>query len=268
MNPPDANYWLALASQWIQNQAQINFPTNFPQQNPQYTAHTNELNNDATSNDNCIDLDSDMEIEDEEPVNQPVVQKLPSTIYSIAPDSPASKISSTEISYPKFVKIPLAPVISQIPTETSNDAGDMVLDESDEEDSPSSAEAQKRKKLPLWIREGLERMEKTKKQEALRLQKEKEIQKEEENRKRLLQDALMELENEKLSRSKYVSEIDFKFKFILSESLVGLRLWRRVWNWGNEDWFGECNDQWRRGRFRENGKVLKCLISSLQLNLL
>lgn len=233
MNPPDANYWLALASQWIQNQAQINFPTNFPQQNPnpQYTAHPNALNNDATSNDNCIE--ADMEIEDEEPVNQnfsswqtnsepAVVHKLPSTIYSITPSSPASKISSsTGVSYPKFVKIPLAPVISQISTETSNDAGDMVLD-SDEDDSPSSAEAQKRKKLPLWIREGLERMERTKKQEALRLQKEKEIQKEEESRKRILQDALMELENEKQSKSKYVSENDFKFKLILSEALVGL----------------------------------------------
>lgn len=236
MNPPDANYWLALASQWIQN-AQVNFPTNFPQQNPQYSAQSNVLNNDATSNDNCIE--TDMEIEDEEPVNQnfsswqtnsepAVVHKLPSTIYSIAPSSPESKITSTGISYPKFVKIPIAPVISQISTETSNDAGDMVLD-SDEDDSPSSAEAQKRKKLPLWIREGLERMERTKKQEALRLQKEKEVQKEEENRKRILQDALMELENEKLSRSKYVSEIDVKFKqgylfkLILNKSLVSCR---------------------------------------------
>ena len=79
-----------------------------------------------------------------------------------------------------------------------------MSDEND--DSVPSIEAQKRKKLPVWIREGLERMEREKKHEAIRIKKEQEMQEDEEIRKKIMEDALRELEREKqnIIKSKFV----------------------------------------------------------------
>lgn len=103
------------------------------------------------------------------------------------------------------------PVAPEPPAFHPQSAIDMVLDDSDGgEDSNATTthnsttviDAQKRKTLPSWIREGLEKMERLKKQEEDRILREKEILEEEEKRKQLMTEALIELEHEK---SKYVS---------------------------------------------------------------
>lgn len=51
----------------------------------------------------------------------------------------------------------------------------------------------------------MERIEREKKQEILRIEREKEIQRDEENRKKIMEEAIKELEREKkFSKSKYV----------------------------------------------------------------
>lgn len=231
MNQPDAEYWLAVAAQWIQSksQAQMNFPfqSPFPQNIPEAPQISNI---DATTRDNLVEADMDIdedvkEEEQEEPAqiwtnwqvnNEP---KQPESIKEPNNQHPTIHIiSNTQIVKPstkkrnnrfsghrnsRFAQCPVPPIIGEITESTHSE--DMVLDSDDDEHiSPSMMEAQKRKKLPVWIREGLERIEREKKLEEQRLQREKEHQDEEENRKKIMEEALKELEREKISKSKYV----------------------------------------------------------------
>lgn len=257
MNQPDANYWLSLAAQWIQSksQTQLSFP-NYPfvqsqmMAIPQAPEPPRISHNDATANDNLVE--ADMELEDDvketettEELSQiwsdwqkktttdngQQKQHLPIVQNTQSPRFPAAAkhhISRTESRFTN-VQIPQAPTIGQIESSRSSYHGgdsnhhvDMILD-SEEEDETSSAilEAQKRKKLPLWIREGLERIEREKKQEILRIEREKEIQEDEENRKKIMEEAIKELEKEKkFSKSKYVRKVNegFKTKYSMSNS--------------------------------------------------
>jgi Arginine/serine-rich protein PNISR len=251
MNQPDANYWLSLAAQWIQSksQTQMNFP-NYPylqsQQMiaiPQAPEPPRISHNDATANDNLVEADMELEDDVKEPEiteelsqiwsdwqkktdNSQQKQHLPIVQNNQTPRFPAAAKHHTSRTESRFtnVQIPHAPIIGQINESSrssyhggdsnSNHHVDMVLD-SEEEDETSSAilEAQKRKKLPLWIREGLERIEREKKQEILRIEREKEMQEDEENRKKIMEEAIKELETEKkFSKSKYVRKVNEGFK--------------------------------------------------------
>lgn len=244
MNPPNADYWLSLAAQWIQSrsQTQMNFPAfdygsqimqipeaplisgNFPDP-PKITR------DDLVSNDNLgeadMELDDDMAKDDEpaqiwtnnwpQPANlQQELPAKPSPVVQQKPHAPQhqSRFSSDKAPSRFIHRISeqarqIHPVIQkqQQPVAPQPEPVDMVLDSDEEEGdgSPMMTEAQKRKKLPPWIREGLERIEREKKQETLRIQKEKEFQKDEENRKKMMEEALKELEREKTIKSKYVS---------------------------------------------------------------
>lgn len=225
MNQPDAEYWLAVAAQWIQSktQTQMSFPFHspFPNIPPNIPEAPIISNHDATANDNLVE--ADMEIEEDVKEDEPAAEEMWANWKNNEPQpnfqqsrhinsntfvpkhhTNATRKHSNKTESFKNVQIPVAPMIGQI-TESSH-AEDMVLD-SDEDDSSSAAllEAQKRKKLPVWIREGLERIEREKKLEELRLQKEKEHQEDEDKRKKLMEEALKELEREKISKSKYVS---------------------------------------------------------------
>lgn len=228
MNQPEAEYWIAVAAQWIQSksQTQMNFPSYPFSQLPQHIPAAPRIsNNDATVNDNLVEADMDIEEEvkeEEEPPqiwanwksNEPqTVQNIPKTLPAIERNpSPQKQLPAKNHSNraaesfnhsSRFVQIPSAPNIGQI-TESSH-AEDMILDSDDDDDTSSSVmEAQKRKKLPVWIREGLERIEREKKLEEQRIQRELELQQDVESRKKMMEEALKELEREKITKSKYV----------------------------------------------------------------
>lgn len=224
-------YWLQLASQWIQNKSVEGFVPNFPN----FQTIIEPTNQPAASSPNSSrdnHVATDMEIEEDEPVqtfwgkefpNSPDRKQLPTTIY---------KLSASNCEPPQ-VAIPDAPIISQTSELTIPDV-DMILDSEEENSQPESLsiEAQKRKKLPskfesidvsqnffleyqilVWIRDGLERIEREKKQEALRIERENEFKQGEENRKKIMQEALIELEREKNAKSKFVSFVEVKFCF-------------------------------------------------------
>lgn len=237
MNQPDTSYWLNLAAQWIQSksQTQLSFP-NYPFSSshaiptapspPRFTVK------DATAHDDLVEADMEIDdVKEEEPAqiwenwqqsnsSSPIIQtvqpqQLP-VVESIqgSPKLHHHKHHSNK-SGPKFVQIPSAPKIGQI--SESSQSIDMILDSDEEDNSSAIIEAQKRKKLPLWIREGLERLEREKKLEEVRLQKEKELNEDAEIRKKIMEEALKELEREKAAKSKYVSKVRwFKNDFNVS----------------------------------------------------
>lgn len=229
MDPQNPDYWLQVAAQWIQSKTQtpmMSFP-NYPfSQYTQVPQPPRISMNDATVNDNLVEADMDIEDakeEEEEPAQiwanwqsnhpTPNVKQLPPWLPPTLPPTNKSPVhqykqhsqapQSNRVT--RFVPIPSAPIIGDQSGEHSQSV-DMMLDSDDQDEDTSSAilEAQKRKKLPVWIREGLERIEREKKQEELRMQKEQELLKDEEIRKKLMEEALKELEREKLSKSKYV----------------------------------------------------------------
>lgn len=236
MNQPDANYWLSLAAQWIQSksQTQMSFPnypfsTNSIPQAPEPPRISST--HDATANDNLVEADMDIEDvkeDEQEPCQiwanwqqisnneQPNIkqQSLPVVSNNHAASPTPQKFLSTKhqqsnrnesFGKSRFVQIPSAPIIGQI--SESSQSVDMILDSEDDDNSSSMStmEAQKRKKLPVWIREGLERIEREKKQEIMRIEKEKELKEDEAHRKKIMEEALKELESEKITKSKYVS---------------------------------------------------------------
>lgn len=187
---------------------------------------------DLVTNDNLgeadMELDDDMAKDDEpaqiwtnnwpQPANlQQELPTKPSLVIQRKPHAPQHQSRfSSEKTTSRFIhrvsdrSSQVQPVVAQKqqqPVVSQPEPVDMVLDSDEEEGDGSSmmTEAQKRKKLPPWIREGLERIEREKKQETLRIQKEIEFQKDEENRKKMMEEALKELEREKTIKSKYVS---------------------------------------------------------------
>lgn len=184
---------------------------------------------DLITNDNLGEADMDLDEEtmkDDEPA-QNIINNwpLPANLQQDLPAKPPpviqkkahapqhqSRFSNHKATSRFTPRISDPPVVTQLqpaplPVVQQTGPVDMVLDSDEEEGdgSPMMTEAQKRKKLPPWIREGLERIEREKKQEELRIQKEIEFQKDEENRKKMMEEALKELEREKTIKSKYVS---------------------------------------------------------------
>lgn len=239
----DENYWLSVAAQWIQSksQTQMSFPQTFPQLSfPQAPEPPRISNHDRMPHDNLGELGhGDMDIEDvkeDEPPSQiwsnnwqsapvptrtaspvNIPQPLPAKTNNHNHNHNAQKFPTNHRNqsnrpthhHSRFDQVPQAPSAPKIGQLESSQSVDMVLDSADEEEEDGDAaiiEAQKRKKLPVWIREGLERIEREKKQEAIRIQREKEMLADEENRKKMMEEALKELEREKASKSKYVSQ--------------------------------------------------------------
>lgn len=238
----DAEYWLSLAAQWIQSksQTQMSFPTNFPNN---FNSHITipeppRISTiDATANDNLVeaDMEIDEEVKDEEPADwqantntktetqnqsnqhqQEVKERSSPVVQPHRNIHQSNRNNHKNFTNKKprktFTQIPNAPIIGSVSeaarAESNSQSVDMVLDSDAEENdnSPSVLEAQKRKKLlPIWIREGLERIEREKRQEALRIQKEKEDEVLTASRKKMMEEALKELERENLAKSKFVS---------------------------------------------------------------
>lgn len=224
INQLDTTYWFNLAEQWIQSksQTQLNFP-NYPFQSqtiPVAPSPPRISHNDATVNDNLVEADMDIEdVKEEEPTqvwanwqqennDSQTAHNIQQQPLPVVPSNHGSQKFLPSKNHSKKIEsepldIPCAPFIGQI--SESSQSVDMVLDSDEEDNSSAIMEAQKRKKLPLWIREGLERIEREKKLEEIRQRKEKVQQEDEENRKRIMEEALKELEREKITKSKYVS---------------------------------------------------------------
>lgn len=77
----------------------------------------------------------------------------------------------------------------------------------DNNDEDETLDAAKRKTLPAWIREGLEKMEREKQREEERIKMEELRKKRAEERRKLEEEALNELESTKGLRSKFVSDL-------------------------------------------------------------
>lgn len=233
----DENYWKQLALDWIERQKkneQNEISANIPE-----APKISFSQNDNIRYDNLGVADMEIEdVKDEQPVvnsqiwnnfnNQhpaafsniqshqyvhlPAQQQFPShtSRFEKHNNDPPRKNFTPLI-------IPEAPIINTV--EDQINTIDMDLNDSDnEEDSNSNSassvnmmDIQKRnKKLPAWIREGIEKMKREKELEEARIQEELKRKEDEENRKKLMEEALKEIEREKVSKSKYVSKF-FKF---------------------------------------------------------
>lgn len=211
----DENYWKNLAQSWIQSKQQ------HTQQQPQIEipAPPDIGSYEVNSEDNHALADMEIEeAKEEEPeklwnwqnsnfqIQQPhqhlpAVHNLPNVHHLMAKHIPPV--------------IPEPPIIntsfSHSDDGASNNLVDMEMADSDNEDDSNSnstssgmMDAQKRKMLPHWIREGLEKMKREKEFEIQRQQEELKLKEEEANRKKLMEEALLELEREKAVKSKYV----------------------------------------------------------------
>lgn len=220
----DENYWKNLAQSWIQSKQQT-------QQQIEIPAAPN-INN----SDNHAIADMDIEdIKEDEPeklwnwqnsnfqIQQPH-QQLP-----VVHNFPVVNHQPPSQSYNHFANkqipliIPEAPIIktSYVHSDDggSNNLVDMDMADSENEDDDSNStssgmmDARKRKMLPIWIREGLEKMKREKEMEIQRQQEEIKLKEEEAKRKKLMEEALLELEREKTVKSKYVSISFIELKF-------------------------------------------------------
>lgn len=224
MNQMDENYWKNLATQWIQSRSQ-------QEQQQIELSHTNRIIPNASQNSGFVppadNLDvADMEIEDvkdDEPeklwnwtqTNFPPTQTQFSHHHQYPP--PQIAIINQNDKRPQLnkpIRAPDPPQISSfVPEDAIHSLVDMDMDSDndgggDDSNSASSGtmmEAQKRKLLPHWIREGLEKMKREKEQESQRSQEEQRIKEEEAKRKKMMEEALLEIEREKAAKSKYVS---------------------------------------------------------------
>lgn len=82
-----------------------------------------------------------------------------------------------------------------------------TTEDPNEEEGMETLDAAKRKTLPAWIREGLEKMEREKQREEERIKMEELRQQREEERRKFEEEALNELESTKGLRSKFVSDL-------------------------------------------------------------
>lgn len=227
----DENYWKEVAANWIQlqqrnsvhhPQTQIEIP-NVPEA-PKITNFNYQQNHITKHHDNLAV--ADMDIEDVKDEEEPVQQSwnnlsVPWQNSNIQQQSQLHPIQHTSNNPSRFSKqeikkssipqqhqlvIPDPPII-----EEQLNSIDMDMDDSDNDDSNSNSassagmmDMKKRKVLPIWIREGLEKMKREKELENARLQEELKLKEDEENRKILMEEALKEIESEKISKSKYV----------------------------------------------------------------
>ncbi|CAG9801699.1 unnamed protein product [Chironomus riparius] len=232
MNQMDENYWKQLAQDWIRKQSQTSevlLPKDLQIPEAPKISFT-----DNTNYDNLAVADMDIEDVKEEPVWNNSVHQIPTTIdFSNIQQTPFIQVPtvvqqiSVTSSSSRFHKnhdaprkshytqhqpliIPDPPSMNNI--EDQINTIDMDMDDSDNDDSNSNSassvgmmDIQKRKKLPIWIREGLEKIKREKELEKARLREELKQKEDEENRKKLMEEALKEIEKEKVSKSKYES---------------------------------------------------------------
>lgn len=213
----DEHYWKTLASQWIHSKSQ---QLEIPTRNVPPPADNLEI--------------ADMEIEDEkeeeklwnwEHLNQQPQVHDPTEQNFSQNQIPLSHFTHNDQqnNFSKQLRIPEPPNINTLlaaDDEIKNslldhhNLIDMDMDSENEygDDSNSNSAssgtmmtAQKKKLLPHWIREGLEKMKREKEQETARTQEELRLKEEEVERKRMMEEALQEIEREKVAKSKYVS---------------------------------------------------------------
>lgn len=234
----DENYWKTLASQWIQSRSQqIEIPqarnVSGPPSPPQITGHF------IPPADN-LDV-ADMEIEEDEKEEetdnfwnwkslnthqQPQVSTEQNfSHHQIPPRLPNFNHHDQKNHYNKQLRTPEPPNITasllhnvgddeiknnlldlhnlvDMDMDSENEGGD---DSNSNSASSGTMTAQKKKLLPHWIREGLEKMKREKEQESARTQEELRLKEEEAKRKKIMEEALQEIEREKIVKSKYVS---------------------------------------------------------------
>ncbi|KAG5684308.1 hypothetical protein PVAND_013543 [Polypedilum vanderplanki] len=226
MNQMNEEYWKQLAENWIKNRTSIQQQQNESCQISNSPNTNNNIHN-QHNDDNSV---TDMDIEDVKEEPQPVFNWPNSNIQPQLQQHPVILNNSPQNFLPnRFQKQDVKPFISHhqmlpinipepplitIPNIKHNDIEeqlhtiDMDMEESDNEndnDSNSSGniDAQKKKTLPIWIREGLEKMRREKELENARIQEELKAKEDEEKRKKLMEEALKEIEQEKLRKSKY-----------------------------------------------------------------
>jgi len=231
MNQMDENYWKQLAQDWIRKQSQTSeelLPKDLQIPEPPQISFSNNTNYDNLAV-------ADMEIEDvkEESaqdiwnsVQQHTTTTIPFSNIQQTPFIQVPAIQQFPASSNRFQKqqdaprkshfTPQQPLIIPDPPSINNiedqiNTIDMDMDDSDNDDSNSNSassvgmmDIQKRKKLPIWIREGLEKMKREKELEEVRIREEQKRKMDEDNRKKLMEEALKEIEKEKVSKSKYV----------------------------------------------------------------
>lgn len=213
--------WKAEAEKWIKQQQQ---------------------QEESTNNDDGIHLAADMDLEENEPQNNVIPTSfipfnnmwnapqninmvpqihpwIPTAVQGFFPQIRPSIIDMSHQVRPTInhqnmnlfnvqpaQTIPV-PKKSSIITESSVEPVDM--DTSDVDDESQTIDARKRKLLPAWIREGLEKMEREKQKEKERKMELRRLEREEEERKKEYERTMKELENEKLNaKIEYVSEED------------------------------------------------------------
>lgn len=231
MNQMDENYWKQLAQDWIRKQSQTSeelLPKNLQIPEPPQISFSNNTNYDNLAV-------ADMDIED-------VKEELAQDIWNSVQQQTTTTIPFSNIQSTPFIQVPVIqqfpasssrfqkqqdtprkshftpqqPLIIPDPPSINNiedqiNTIDMDMDDSDNDDSNSNSassvgmmDIQKRKKLPIWIREGLEKMKREKELEEARIREEQKRKVDEDNRKKLMEEALKEIEKEKVSKSKYV----------------------------------------------------------------
>jgi hypothetical protein len=233
MNQMDEKYWQELAKSWIQNRQTTSQQIENPQiPNPPKISFRNPQNDDNSA----IDMDIEEDVKEEQPAwntqvyqnsniqQQPQQQQqqqnavqTPDPPKNILPNrhqhkhEPRKTFSSHHHHHHQQqrlpAKVPDPPVITPIRHNiVEEQLSDMDMDESDDNSNSSgNIDARKKKTLPIWIREGLEKMKREKEMESAREQEEQKAKIDEENRKKLMEEALKEIEQEKLRKSKYVS---------------------------------------------------------------
>lgn len=226
MNQMDENYWKSLASAWIQSRSQ-------QQQINEVNSHLSQLQQSIENNEAAADIAVvDMEIEDVKDEDEGNFWNYKNTNLHQQQQHPNHHHLQPQINtnfhqndyernFSKPIKAPEPPIISNI--QNLNDGAslnlvDMDMDSDNEagDDSNSNSassgtmiEAHKKKLLPHWIREGLEKMKREKEQETARHEEELRLKEEEAQRKKMMEEALLEIEKEKASKSKYVRIILF-----------------------------------------------------------
>jgi hypothetical protein len=213
MNHMDENYWKNLAQSWIQSkqhtqqqQAQIEIPA--PPDIGSY--EVNSEDNHALA---------DMEIEEVKEEEPEKLWNWQNSNFQI--QQPPQHLPVPHNNFPNVHLMnkhipPEPPIINTSYVHSddgaSNNLVDMEMADSDNEGDDSNSnstssgmmDAQKRKMLPHWIRDGLEKMKREKELEIQRQQEEAKLKEEETTRKKLMEEALLELEHEKAVKSKYV----------------------------------------------------------------
>lgn len=219
-------YWKQLAENWIKNRTSIQQQQNETFQLANSPKNNTNIHNPHNDDNSVTDMDIEDVKEEQQPMFnwsnpnlQPQLQQHPVIMNNQPQTFLPNRFQKQEIKpfIPNLHQLPInipEPPLITIPQHKYNNIEEQLhqqidMEESDNEndnDSNSSGniDAQKKKTLPIWIREGLEKMRREKELENARIQEEIKAKEDEENRKKLMEEALKEIEQEKLRKSKYV----------------------------------------------------------------